>query len=240
MRRRDVPLARLGVSPHSATGYPWVDGDILYAADLNSAFLPVNGGTVAGTLTVDGLGINVAGTNGITYTGAVPGTEAQWMAFGWNGYNVTSYVNGTAVGGLAKISDLGSYLPLSGGAISGPLSANTNTGGWSANNWGKQLLVTVSGPATSPAIGITDINGTNLWAIANVNGELNIAAMPAYNNNSAGPTQRIRLTATGMGFNAATPVARPTVTGAKGSNAALASLMTALAAYGLVTDSTSA
>jgi hypothetical protein len=43
-----------------------------------------------------------------------------------------------------------------------------------------------------------------------------------------------------MGFNAATPVARPTVTGAKGSNAALASLMTALAAYGLVTDSTSA
>lgn len=40
------------------------------------------------------------------------------------------------------------------------------------------------------------------------------------------------------GFNGTTPIAKPTVTGAKGGNAALASLMTALAAYGLVTDST--
>jgi hypothetical protein len=43
-----------------------------------------------------------------------------------------------------------------------------------------------------------------------------------------------------VGFNGAAPAAKPTVTGAKGSNAALASLLTALAAYGLVTDSTSA
>jgi hypothetical protein len=43
-----------------------------------------------------------------------------------------------------------------------------------------------------------------------------------------------------IGFNNTAPVAKPTVSGAKGSNAALASLMTALAAYGLVTDSTSA
>ena len=44
----------------------------------------------------------------------------------------------------------------------------------------------------------------------------------------------------GLGAFGATPVtARPTVTGAKGGNAALTSLMTALSAYGLVTDSTS-
>jgi len=41
-------------------------------------------------------------------------------------------------------------------------------------------------------------------------------------------------------WNATPPVAKPTVTGAKGGNAALASLLTALAAYGLITDSTSA
>lgn len=41
-----------------------------------------------------------------------------------------------------------------------------------------------------------------------------------------------------IGFNTA-PIARPTVTGSRGSNAALASLMTALAALGLVTNSTS-
>jgi hypothetical protein len=49
------------------------------------------------------------------------------------------------------------------------------------------------------------------------------------------------LTVSGQaGFNGTSPIAKPNVTGAKGSNAALASLMTALAAYGLVTDSTTA
>jgi hypothetical protein len=42
---------------------------------------------------------------------------------------------------------------------------------------------------------------------------------------------------TTVGFNSAAPIAKPTVTGSKGANAALASLLTALASYGLVTDS---
>lgn len=41
-----------------------------------------------------------------------------------------------------------------------------------------------------------------------------------------------------VGFNGTAPVAKPTVTGSRGGNAALASLLTALAAYGLVTDGT--
>lgn len=44
----------------------------------------------------------------------------------------------------------------------------------------------------------------------------------------------------GAGFNGQAPIAKPTVTGAKGGNAALGSLLTALANYGLVTDSTTA
>ena len=43
-----------------------------------------------------------------------------------------------------------------------------------------------------------------------------------------------------VGFNNTAPIAKPTVSGAKGSNAALASLLAALAAYGLVTDTTTA
>ena len=43
-----------------------------------------------------------------------------------------------------------------------------------------------------------------------------------------------------MGFNSTAPIAKPTVSGAKGGNAALASLLTALASYGLVTDTTTA
>lgn len=41
----------------------------------------------------------------------------------------------------------------------------------------------------------------------------------------------------GVGFNGTNPIAKPTVTGAKGGNAALASLLSALSAYGLITDS---
>lgn len=44
-------------------------------------------------------------------------------------------------------------------------------------------------------------------------------------------------TGTTAGFYNATPVAKPTVTGAKGGNAALTSLLTALASLGLITDS---
>lgn len=43
-----------------------------------------------------------------------------------------------------------------------------------------------------------------------------------------------------VGFNGTTPIAKPTVTGSRGGNAALASLLTALANYGLITDSTTA
>lgn len=57
---------------------------------------------------------------------------------------------------------------------------------------------------------------------------------------SDGTTARIKTDPTGIGFFNTAPVAKPTVSGAKGSNAALASLMTALAGLGLVTDSTTA
>ena len=42
------------------------------------------------------------------------------------------------------------------------------------------------------------------------------------------------------GFNGTAPITKPTVTGSRAANAALASLLTALAGYGLVTDSTTA
>lgn len=54
-----------------------------------------------------------------------------------------------------------------------------------------------------------------------------------------GGTSRIAFDTTGIGFFAATPAAKPTVTGAHGSNAALQSLLTGLATLGLITDSSS-
>lgn len=43
-----------------------------------------------------------------------------------------------------------------------------------------------------------------------------------------------------VGFNNTTAIAKPTITGSRGANAALGSLLTALASYGLITDSTTA
>jgi hypothetical protein len=42
----------------------------------------------------------------------------------------------------------------------------------------------------------------------------------------------------GAGFNGAAPAAKPTVSGSRGGNEALASLLSALAGMGLITDST--
>lgn len=53
-------------------------------------------------------------------------------------------------------------------------------------------------------------------------------------------TIRIQTDGNGIGFFGVTPVARPNVTGSRGGNAALASLLTSLANLGLITDSTTA
>jgi hypothetical protein len=49
----------------------------------------------------------------------------------------------------------------------------------------------------------------------------------------------LKADATGLKFGTGSTVAKPTVTGSRGSNAALASLLTALANLGLITDSSS-
>lgn len=49
----------------------------------------------------------------------------------------------------------------------------------------------------------------------------------------------IMLDSTNLGFYGTTPAAKPTITGSRGSNAALASLLTSLASLGLLTDSSS-
>lgn len=65
------------------------------------------------------------------------------------------------------------------------------------------------------------------------------AAGSMFLRNGAG-TNRFQINSTGIGVFAATPVAKQTVTGSRGGNAALASLLTALANYGWVTDSSTA
>jgi hypothetical protein len=79
---------------------------------------------------------------------------------------------------------------------------------------------------------IFQVNGTNKFTVGNSAIDFGDLALNNMGN--------IDHDGTTIGLFGTTPTTKQTVTGAKGSNAALGSLMTALAAYGLVTDSTSA
>ena len=59
-----------------------------------------------------------------------------------------------------------------------------------------------------------------------------VAVFSAYIDSEVTPTTAL------LSFYGAAPTAKPTVAGSKGGNAALASLLTALATLGLITDST--
>ena len=79
-------------------------------------------------------------------------------------------------------------------------------------------------------VGITPILGSsNSFMTSDSAPALNQGIAPVWTNNHQFNG--------GVGFSGATPVGRQTITGAKGGNAALASLLTALATYGLITDS---
>lgn len=87
-------------------------------------------------------------------------------------------------------------------------------------------------------INVAATNGRLVMQASGTNGAVQIDAK-ANALVTINGTDRIQANGTGLGFFAASPVAKPTVSGSRDSNAALASLLTALASLGLVTDSTS-
>jgi len=84
----------------------------------------------------------------------------------------------------------------------------------------------VDGSGNDWAVGITSSNGNLRVIRIGGSGIINLAANVQLNSQ--------------VGFQGTAPIAKPTVTGSRGGNAALASLLTALANYGLITDSTTA
>jgi hypothetical protein len=109
-----------------------------------------------------------------------------------------------------------SRLPLTGGTLTGTLTAPTLTSNGDVNV----------------------ANGSHLWLVPGVVGmNWSGATITVTHEIYVG---NIALGASFGAWGTTPPASKPNVTGAKGSNAALASLLTALAAYGLVTDSTSA
>lgn len=101
-----------------------------------------------------------------------------------------------------------------------------------------QARLTAAGSGSTAAV----VSGGAVGASLNLIAVQDIPLVLAQNNtarasfNTGGGLQII----TTVGFNNTTPIAKPAVTGSRDGNAALASLLTALANYGLITDSTSA
>jgi hypothetical protein len=113
--------------------------------------------------------------------------------------------------------------------MTGNLLFNNNTAIQFLDNTGVAAMAfTISPDNTFILVGTDPIGGQRL-----------VATMQQHSNTSPlqfdAPVQFMDK----VGFNFHAPIPQPTVTGAKGGNAALTSLIAALAAYGLITDSTS-
>lgn len=83
-----------------------------------TGYLPITGGVLTGPLTVGG--------TGITYANQAPNSHA--MSFGWNGSQVLVGVDGVYFGAMASQAYVsGSFLPLTGGTVSGTIVVNGET-----------------------------------------------------------------------------------------------------------------
>lgn len=99
---------------------------------------------------------------------------------------------------------------------------------------GAQLSLVCSTLNINPGLASTIVCASLTLAAGGINVVTAAASACAF-----GPASQVRCDATGLGFYNTAPIAKPTVTGAKGGNAALTSLVTQLAALGLITDGTS-
>jgi hypothetical protein len=119
----------------------------------------------------------------------------------------------------------------SGGSSRKSINIQVDDAGFLGTN--RSLIVgsDLSGAGASSAITILPNGGKAGVGISNTS-----IFTPAYNWHVEGD---FKVDGT-SGFNGTNPIAKPTVTGSRGGNAALASLLTALANYGLITDSTTA
>lgn len=89
------------------------------------------------------------------------------------------------------------------------------------------------------ALRFASTGGTNRAVYSDTSDNLFIGTDMKATTIYGGGGNGLSINTTGTGFNGATPIAKPTVTGSKGGNVALGNLVTALASLGLIVDGTS-
>jgi hypothetical protein len=222
------------------------------------AGLTTGGGiTVGGGVTTTGdVTINETGAATLTVNSTFSATANTRIMFCSQGTQQWMFGNNVATGGnvfefYSIVGGVSAFRMTPAGAITIPGTVNTGPITTTGN-------ITATGPIVSASIvqgngGMFQASGAVLcsvfdlgaavdekwWTMINSGGQFSFRA---YNDSGGLSTAAITFTRTGystirIGFFNATPVAKPTVTGSKASNAALASLLTQLAALGLITDS---
>jgi hypothetical protein len=214
-----------------------------YTGNTNYGFYVVSSGistAIAGVrkMFVDGSGLGLDKIRRMTAS-----TIAEWAVDeGTNAIGLALYYTG------AKANSSGTFSLLNVGSGAGTqfgTASWTGTGGTFRGIAIEPIYNQASGTAantdlyinrTQTAVG----SGTQRFIDACVGGTsyFSVSNTGAVIISTTG-TKQIETNATGIGFYAATPVAKQTVTGSRGSNAALADLLTKLATLGLITDSTS-
>lgn len=176
-----------------------------------------------------------------------PGTAQAAIVAGNTAYGVQA-----SDSGYARVASAGSYY-VYGGGVHSDTAGSAGAGGvvlaTFATSSGAGLLTMsrVHLLAGSDSLKIGSDASTRLVAAPTAIQAYNVAAVSTLTVNAAGgdvtvgdaTDSAIRIRALTLGFFGAVPVVRQTVTGSRGGNAALASVLTALSNLGLIIDSSS-
>lgn len=209
----------------------------LSASDFRTA---IGAGTGSGTVT------GVTASSPLTSSGgAAPNISLGTVAIGNGGTNASAfgttnglvYYNGTSLVNDADATFDGTQMRL---ADTNTTQSQFRVGGFEVQNYALNNLFFADNMY---------YDGSNFKyrstgyaeMLRFLNGEISFyTAASGTAGNVPTLTAQLRIDNTGIGFFTAAPVAKPTVTGSRGGNAALADLLTDLATLGLITDSTTA
>lgn len=226
-----VAAWRLGDS-NSASSRDWAlsNGYGPAGAAIGSLVLSRSIAANGDPLAVTGVEVLRLTSSGISVTGAIASTGALAITGALTGATTGAFSSNVTVGGTLGVTGVATFVVISASAItvSGLINA---VGG----------MATGSTPASVGAIRISNGQGIKMRNAANT-ADLDLLYTVVDDVGIGDGTHGVYIGGSGgkVGFYGTTPQTLATVTGSRGGNAALAALLTALNAMGLISNATTA
>lgn len=234
------------VGPHLGNGAMGVAGHSHIFIDTT------NGGSDAMTLVAVTGEQSAPSPNYGIYIGDTVATHAQMTVVGCSFPNSVNTIKGHAnvhVDGLYLLNldnqSAGGGVNVA-GTLSGCYDFNTaggvTAGVYGENNiFGLNPVIANAGEASLTLRDNAGASNEKNWRIRSTGTSLVFSAFNDALGANINPLElgRTGVSTTKVGFHGASPIAKPTVTGAKGGNAALTDLIAKLVSYGIITDGTS-